>query len=272
MAIQIPVTVSDEIISFEEFYRRCDETLKLADEASLASMAEALAALARNRSAFASFFNSELIEVLDKGKSMRGGRNTEQAFIIARKNNYVLRLAVWDVPKVRGGSVQWDNEYYVYGQAHNHTFSLLTVGLFGPGYITENYSLETGPCLLTPGADIALKRHPDQKLSEGTVLLYRKWNDIHIQHPPEAFTASLNLIVEDTKVPQYMFDVKNSKVGTQIAGPFVDLSRIIKISDAYDPSLRQGIAPDLVMAESIEGTYLEHQLKAAGAVNLSPLG
>lgn len=261
MATSIPVPSSDETITLEEFLQKCDKQLNPADELSIASMGSSLAALARNKAEFSAFFNAQLLDVLENNKSLQGGRNTEQTFILAKGEKYTVRLALWGVAKARGGSTQWDNAFYVYELAHNHRFSLLTVGLHGPGYITENYSIDIAPQILTPGSIADIARHPDQQLHEGTVLLYRKWHDIHIQHPPKEFSMSLNLIVEDISIPQYLFDVDKSRVGNQISGPYCDLSNILRISDAYAPSLKQSVAHTLGVSPSIRGTYLEERLK-----------
>ena len=220
MAIKVNCPESSEKLSLEEFLARCDKDLNVGDEASIAAMGPSLAALARNKDFFCEYFKEFLSSIATRGASALGElpANSEQTFTIARRPNYYVRVATWPLPKDRGDKKDGDNKFYSYNFAHNHAFSLLTVGLLGPGYLSNNFSLEVPPSVLNPGDPIVLTPGPDQILSEGQVLLYRKWYDVHIQNPCSEFSMSLNLMVGDDTIPQYSFDVEKSTVGEHIAG------------------------------------------------------
>ena len=235
MAVQVPVTNLEDVVSLEEFLYRADSSLDTNDERSIASFGPSLAALANNRGAFADFFESELLKVVRDNVTFGGARaiHSEQTFVIARRPGYYIRVALWDLPKIRNGSTSWDEDFYSYGYAHNHSFSLLTTGLFGPGYVSENYSLKIKPTMLKSGDEVEICKEADQTLSSGIVLLYRKWSDIHIQHPCSSFSMSLNLMVNDRSIPQYSFDVRNGRVANLIAGRNFSLSTALSLANSF---------------------------------------
>ena len=247
MALDLTPPLSDSVLTFQEFKRRCDRLVRRDDEASLQSLAADLAALARNKSEFANYVYADLVgETYRPTTGTVGLMYSDQCTVLLRGDGYYIRIASWDRPASGDEHAAWGKTYFSYDFAHHHDFSLLTVGLLGPGYVTENYWLDAPPQVLMPGDPVELESQPSQQLSEGSVLLYRKWHDIHVQHPPRSFSVSLNLIVEGSAIPQYSFDVRRMQVGTQIGGKYINELRALAIADSVGlqrPSAAVGDLP-----------------------------
>jgi hypothetical protein len=231
MALELTPPASDHTISLEEFTARCDHSLRPGNESSIAALAPDFAAFARNKSEFANYFCNEIATGAYAPKfDTIGTSYSDQCSIIARREGYYIRVASWDRPISRGGDKLWDERYFSYDFAHHHNFTLLTVGLLGPGYVTENFWLDTTPRDLLPNERVTIERRQDQMLAEGSVLMYRQWHDIHIQRPPAAFSLSLNLIVDGPPMPQYCFDVHEGKVLQQIGGKDIAKLRALRLA------------------------------------------
>ena len=97
----------------------------------------------------------------------------------------------------------------------------MTVGYHGSGYRTEIYEYEYDKIGGFPGESINLKFLEDTRLEKGKVMFYRKSRDLHIQHPPESLSISLNLMTRDIGKglrQQYEFDTKNRKIANYVSG------------------------------------------------------
>lgn len=262
----------EQVITLDEFMYRCDAGLDYKNEDSIASLGGSLAALARNKNLFANFLHDQLLNAVHSGSTHPSGRpkHSEQTFVIARRPKYYVRMAVWDAPRDRGDSRSRDNEFFSYGLAHNHAFSLLTTGLMGSGYLSENYTLDIQPRILMLGQKVMLKREKDLNLSEGTVLMYRKWHDVHCQRPSSGFSISLNLLVGDSAIPQYSFATDSSTVSRHLAGLNFELSSIISIAKSYSLNsaidLFSGIKPTALLCNEVFAKQIEfaqNELQAA---------
>ena len=263
MAIRVNHSPSDASITLDEFLYRCDSTIDTDNESSLELLGPSLSALAKNKTFFTDFLNEKLIKILECSEAARATpRHSEQSFTLARRKDYYVRIAIWDAPKTRNGSRAIDDTFYSYGFAHNHNFSLLTTGVVGSGYVSENYSIDIPPQLLTPGSKVELRKEDRQNLTQETVLLYRKWQDIHIQHPSPDYSISLNLLVNDNRIPQYSFDVHRGEVLHHIAGYSYELVELINIIRACS-HLHEGNGPrDLNLPKPLEGSYIQNAFMA----------
>lgn len=258
MAIVIAIRASEEEITLEEFLKRCESKIDMSNEESIMELGEDLASLARNKSFFAGYLRDQLLEQIQKRTDIPTGlRYSDQCLIMGRRPGFYVRLASWDAPKRRAGSDDWDNHFYSYNFAHNHNFSLLTVGLYGPGYISDNYSIEIMPQLLQPGSPVVITRQASQQLTEGAVLMYKKWFDIHVQRAPSDYSLSLNLIVDSPLTPQYSFDVRDGTVGKQIGGGDGDLIKAIEIMRGFSPEMLDHLLEQLVDQNQLPSAYLD---------------
>ena len=121
---------------------------------------------------------------------------------------------------------------FSYGVAHDHNFSFLTVGYFGPGYVSDYYEVDPEAVDGRRGEPLTLKFIERSQLSEGKMMLYRAHRDIHRQLPPESLSVSLNIMDEGDHVPwrdQYIVDLgqKAQGRGTIAKRPTLTSSEIL---------------------------------------------
>ncbi|HMN76639.1 MAG TPA: hypothetical protein PKC97_11280 [Burkholderiaceae bacterium] len=224
---------SDERLELSEFIRRCDEKI-VSQRADISAAAEDLAALARNKSHLTSLLANILSERVESAENASSLRYSDQCQILVRRPQYYVRIAAWDVPRQRGDSFKYDERYFSYGFVHNHNFDLLTAGIYGPGYISVSWRLEIPVQYLSSGRPVKLVKVPDERLRDGDVLLYERWHDVHMQQPPESFSMSLNLIVEDFNVPQYSFDPTQKTAVEHIGGAGHGIAGLFAIARALN--------------------------------------
>ena len=178
-------------LSLEECIERIDASgFDPVDEFSLANAADALAGLAANRSFLADLLIEHLASHGDVNKTTAYG---PQAIMLARpRNGYFLRANIWparDDPVYRSSGPA----SFVYGLPHDHNFDFLTVGYFGPGYVSDYWEYDYEAVEGLPGEPVDLRFVETSRLSEGRVLHYRAHRDVHRQHPPESLSVSLNI-------------------------------------------------------------------------------
>ncbi|WP_210423362.1 transposase [Sphingopyxis microcysteis] len=186
----------------------------LADEASIARCATLLAGLQRNRA----FLADRVIAALKASYAdqLEINRYSAQVFLLHRSpRGFYLRANLWpaagDAVTTASGPAAFS-----YGVAHDHNFSFLTVGYFGPGYVSDYYEVDPETVDGRRGEPLALKFVERSQLSEGKMMLYRAHRDIHRQLPPESLSVSLNIMDEGDHVPwrdQYIVDLGRQAQG-----------------------------------------------------------
>ena len=100
---------------------------------------------------------------------------------------------------------------FSYGVPHDHNFSFLTTGYFGPGYVSDYYDYDPEAVDGRLGEPLNLSFAGRSQLGEGKMMLYRAHRDIHSQLPPESLSVSLNIMDEGDHVPwrdQYIVDLE----------------------------------------------------------------
>lgn len=181
------------------------------DEASLHSAAQALAGLAANRS----FLGDLLIDELAGARPAQATAYGPQAIMLAGpRRGYFLRANIWpargDPAFQASGAAS-----FVYGLAHDHNFDFLTVGYFGPGYVSDYWEYDYASVRGEPGEPVDLRFLERSALAEGRVLHYRAHRDVHCQHPPESLSVSLNVCAANPAqgwFDQYRFDTDEGRV------------------------------------------------------------
>ena len=189
------------------------------DECNLSNAALALRRLANDRN----FLGDLLIEQL-KQIHREGGHESgygPQAIVLSpNMGSFFLRANIWPSEdeacfKASGAKT------FVYGIPHDHNFSFLTVGYFGPGYLSDYYEYDYESVAGYRGEKAGLRFVERSALTEGKLMLYRAHRDVHAQLPPESLSASLNIMhVDPAKgwYDQYGFDLENDAV-TGILNP-----------------------------------------------------
>jgi hypothetical protein len=115
-----------------------------------------------------------------------------QALVLADGPNWLLRLAMWrpdDAPE---------------RVLHTHPFTLVTTGVLGPGYLTDVYSMDRGVVVRARVGDRVQLLGPVRlQLTPGRTLVYYPDGSAHLQLPPDAYSVSLNLMVDARTVPPF---------------------------------------------------------------------
>ena len=189
------------------------------DECNLSNAALALRRLANERT----FLGDLLIEQL-KQSHREGGHESgygPQAIVLSpNMGSFFLRANIWPSEdeacfKASGAKT------FVYGIPHDHNFSFLTAGYFGPGYLSDYYEYNYESVAGYKGEKAGLRFVERSALTEGKLMLYRAHRDVHAQLPPESLSVSLNIMhVDPAKgwYDQYGFDLENDAV-TGILNP-----------------------------------------------------
>ena len=197
-------------LDLAEVTARLDESgVDLSDETSVARCAALLAGLGRNRD----FLADRVIAALKASYAdqLEINRYSAQVFILHRgARGFYLRANLWpaatDAVTAASGPAAFS-----YGVPHDHNFSFLTAGYFGPGYVSDYYDYDPEAVDGRLGEPLNLSFAGRSQLGEGKMMLYRAHRDIHSQLPPESLSVSLNIMDEGDHVPwrdQYIVDLE----------------------------------------------------------------
>lgn len=217
----MPLTIdppAGSALDLAEVAARLDESgIDLTQEDSIARCAALLAGLQRNRD----FLATRVIAALQASYAdqLEINRYSAQVFLLHRSpRGFYLRANLWpaatDAVYAASGPAAFS-----YGVPHDHNFSFLTAGYFGPGYVSDYYDHDPEAIDGRLGEPLDLRFVERSTLIEGRMLLYRAHRDIHRQLPPESLSLSLNIMDEGEHVlwrDQYIVDLgqKTDERGT----------------------------------------------------------
>lgn len=106
--------------------------------------------------------------------------------------NFLIRARVWLSPLEkmfqRSGAAACG-----YGRVHDFAADVLTLGYFGPGYLSEDYEYDPEMLAGHPGEQVPLRFVGRGLLEQGRLLFYRSRCDVQQRHPPEALSISIDL-------------------------------------------------------------------------------
>ena len=202
-----PVEVEDFIGALRKVYR-------VNSVEAMLSVADIFQGLPANRE----FLRDALIAEIKRIGAERHnlGSFAPQSFIIHRALPFSLRLNLWVPPAGSSRKVEQEARIYSYERAHDHNFSLLTVGAGGPGYRTLVFEYDRSTIGGYEGEPVEMTHLEDTSLPTGKAMIYRPLRDIHVQLPPDAPSMSLNLLVVEEKEiveqPQYFFDLETRTI------------------------------------------------------------
>lgn len=221
MAIHFNTDHVNHAIELEEFVDHCERYVDVNDADSILSVAPLLKALSNNRDMLIKQINKYF---RDPSKLADLNTYSSQSLILEDRKNFYIRTNTWTRPNAYDGDDTWEKTLYSYNYAHNHNFSLLTVGYFGPGYYTDIYDFDDANVVGYAGESVNFEFMERVKLERGKVLFYRRVKDIHVQLPPDDVSVSLNFMPLEKKLgltEQYSFNLEtktiSSLVGSQIA-------------------------------------------------------
>ncbi|HTU34284.1 MAG TPA: hypothetical protein VMF66_10820, partial [Candidatus Acidoferrum sp.] len=108
---------------------------------TMENVAEKLQRLAANRE----FIRDALLGELKRIANLRHLASfAPQSFTIYRDPPFSLRLNLWLPPAGSSRKIAQEARIFSYDRAHDHNFSLLTVGAAGPGYKTRIFEYDPG--------------------------------------------------------------------------------------------------------------------------------
>lgn len=212
MALTIDAA-TDRSITLEEYLRHVREDVDIESAESVIASAPMLRALANNRTFLAEEIHRQL---LDWRHFQPGNRYVSEAFLLGSGPGFVVRANFW-TPRPEGARERLiqervNNGYWL---AHDHNFSFLTVGYWGPGYETEIYAVDPGSFRGEAGEEVDLVPLERTSLPVGKVMYYHARRDVHVQHYPPALSVSLNLLLfrqHTILESQYYFDLERRRV------------------------------------------------------------
>ena len=138
-----------------------------------------------------------------------------QSLILARPSAQVfLRANIWPSPDEHALRASGTAPFY-FDVPHDHNFSFLTLGYFGPGYWSDYYEYDFEAVAGFAGEPVDLRFVERSRLDQGKLMLYRAHRDVHVQHPADAMSVSLNVMhmaPHQGWFDQYRFDVDNKQI------------------------------------------------------------
>lgn len=244
--------ISTDRITPEEFLEWAIENVDPTDDESMISASERLCALSNNRDFIVEKMRQQML-LLASGHSdhISSTQGTVHAAGMGDKGNFVVRSGIWTPPLTTNSrSKKVQDKVLSFVTPHDHNFSLLTIGYYGPGYETVIHEYDHDTIVGENDEPISIKYLETTTLSKGKILYFRPCRDIHSQFHPVDLSISLNLIGQPpdiTSIPQYEFDVEKQRIKGLLPGTSViDLLVPFKIIDCLggDPNMI-GIISDL---------------------------
>ena len=163
-------------------------TIDVRDEDALASLGPLLAQLGRNDRFLGDLAITEL-----KDRHQRQQRNSYGAQVMILRpgdGRFIIRANFWPASNDALFRASGPRAFF-YGFAHDHNFPFLTCGYSGPGYWSEDFEVEDAD-----GDQPLLRFAGRTRLDPGRLMLYRAHYDVHVQHPPDALSVSLNILAQ----------------------------------------------------------------------------
>ena len=183
------------------------------DEDNFASFGPALKKLANNRTFLADLMVAELKQRCEG--QLKDNQYSPQVILLhGASQKFLIRANLW--PALKDSVIRHSGtDPFFYGVPHDHNFSFLTVGYWGPGYWSDYYEYDYGRVVGYPGEDVDLRFVEKSRLEEGKVMLYRAHQDVHLQLPADEMSVSINIVETSHSSAfrdQYRFDVERRKV------------------------------------------------------------
>ena len=141
--------------------------------------------------------------------------------LVPPNGNFFIRANLWPsadehMLRASGGTS------FVYGLPHDHNFSFLTLGYFGPGYWSDYYEYDYGDVIGARDEPVPSLHFVERsRLEEGKLMLYRAHRDVHAQYPADALSVSLNIMHTTGAqgwLDQYRFDLDQRRIGAIVSG------------------------------------------------------
>lgn len=165
------------------------------------------------------------------------------------KGGFFVRANIWLPIQAGKRTEQFEKRLYAYDLPHDHNFSFLTVGYFGPGYVTDIYQYDHSRCVGYLDEPVELEHQGRYQLIPGRIIEFRSGRDVHIQYVPESVSVSLNLLCRNPKSDwqqQYIFNLERSTVAGGAGDVLSNRLFVVEAAGAFGNAETISILSDLV--------------------------
>ena len=248
----------DDVLSLDECVERLSRRgFDPGDEDSLLEAARDLRRLGNDRR----FLGDLLIDELkrrDQPDPAATAYGPQTVMLSRPSGEFFLRANIWPAPSEHVLRASGVAPFY-FDVPHDHSFSFLTLGYFGPGYWSDYYEYDFADVAGYRGEPVDLRFIERSRLSEGRLMLYRAHRDVHVQHPADALSVSLNVMHMASHqgwFDQYRFDVKEKRIaGILNSGSAEAMLRV---------AVGLGLAEALDLAEDFGRRHPSDRMRLAG--------
>lgn len=205
MALSYNINTTDDI-SLDDFVNNVAQKIDVENEESLIECVEDIHKLSNNREFLLDILHKELLDIESYSSN---NSYSAQTTILCKHEKFFVRVNAWEPLSEQEDKQKWQNELFFYGKAHDHNFSLLTVGYYGLGYETDMWEYDYNKVVGEVGEQVDLTFLENTTLPKGKAMIYRMSKDIHSQFASKDYSISLNLIpITRTGVrkEQFFFD------------------------------------------------------------------
>lgn len=118
-----------------------------------------------------------------------------QSFAVYADDVVMMRFNLW-IPRAHrpnGVDTMYD-KYFSIDVPHNHSYDFFTVGVIGPGYVSDFFETSADLTDVVAGDTIDFEREWTDQLELGRTFFVPQQSVFHLQRYPESFSVSLNLI------------------------------------------------------------------------------
>lgn len=210
-------TQETESIALDELVQHLmDEKIDTSDHDAMIAAGPMLKKLANNRT----FISDLALTELKERKNLDGFTNSygPQTIMLVPperdKHTFFVRANFWPSPSDHIFRASRADDFFYYSP-HDHSFNFLTAGYLGPGYKSNYYEYDYAAADGHMGEKVELKFVETTSLSEGKVMLYRGFQDVHDQMPGDAMSVSLNIMENTFRgafLDQYHFDIEGGTI------------------------------------------------------------
>lgn len=210
------------------------------DEESLDHAARCLRRLGNNRD----FLGDLLIEELalrHREDVLESAYGPQVVMLVPPRGDYFMRANIWPSEHEHMTRASGAANFAI-GLPHDHNFSFLTHGYFGPGYWSDYYEYDYEAVAGYRGEPVhSLRFTGRSRFEPDKLMLYRAHIDVHAQLPADSLSVSLNIMHTSgvqAWLDQYRFDLERREIAAILApGPsdaFVKLAVALGSDEALD--------------------------------------
>lgn len=211
MPIIIDPTTTHKL-SIQDFIEHANSEIDLRDAESVAAAAPEFKALANDHDLLANYLNDAIKRYFDLEPL---AAYTPQSIFLGHGRGFFLRANIWTPLKLEKTFRSQEERVFSYRNTHDHNFTFMTVGYFGPGYETDLYCYDPTKVHGYVGEAVDLEYVGRTMLPQGRVMVYRNKVDVHTQFPPETLSISLNVMITNERPDhddQYFFDPESGRI------------------------------------------------------------